>query len=152
MPDDGDPLLAPNYLLKPGAKEKAPVEPRFKDFNETPTGKSRLSPPCTLHLVDTSQTVRTGLKMFVSWADPEGGGQGVRIPPRNCQIINFCHVVIFRQTPAGNLDPPPPPLKKFSGSELGFVLYLPSILELGRSYYIIHLFCFNGKSGNTDYH
>ena len=40
------------------------------------------------------------------------GGQVVRThptprPPRNCQIINFCHVGIFRQTPSGNLDPPP---------------------------------------------
>ena len=24
----------------------------------------------------------------------------------NCQIINFCHVEIFRKTPSGNLDPP----------------------------------------------
>ena len=36
-----------------------------------------------------------------------GGGQGVRnTPPHwNCQIISFCHVDIFRQTPSGNLDP-----------------------------------------------
>ena len=33
-------------------------------------------------------------------------------PPWNCQIINFCHVEIFRKTPSGNLDP----LRKFSGS------------------------------------
>ena len=41
-----------------------------------------------------------------------GGDKG---PPWNCQIICFCHVEIFRQTPSGNLDPPPP-LGKFSGS------------------------------------
>ena len=41
-----------------------------------------------------------------------GEGQGVR-NPWNCQIINFCHVEIFRQTPSGTLDPP---LRKFSGS------------------------------------
>ena len=40
-----------------------------------------------------------------SWADPEGGGGQGSAPPRNCQIINFCHVEIFRQTPSGNLDP-----------------------------------------------
>ena len=38
-----------------------------------------------------------------------------RIP--DCQIINFCHVGIFRQTPSGNFDPPPPPPPRiFSGS------------------------------------
>ena len=46
-----------------------------------------------------------------------GGGTGGPDPPPpphwNCQIINFCHVEIFRQTPSGNLDPPP---RKFSGS------------------------------------
>ena len=52
-----------------------------------------------------------------------GGGQWVRPPPpptppthphpRNCQIICFCHVEIFRQTPSGNLDPPPPPRENF---------------------------------------
>ena len=26
--------------------------------------------------------------------------------PWNCQIINFCHVEIFRQTPSGNLVDP----------------------------------------------
>ena len=43
-----------------------------------------------------------------TWADPEGGEQGVRPPPSpwNCQIFCFCHVEIFRQTPSGNLDPP----------------------------------------------
>ena len=41
-----------------------------------------------------------------TWADPEGGTGGPD-PPWNCQIINFCHVEIFRQTPSGNLDPPP---------------------------------------------
>ena len=38
-----------------------------------------------------------------------GGGQGVRTPPPppwNCQIINFCHAEIFRQTPSGTLDLP----------------------------------------------
>ena len=34
-------------------------------------------------------------------------------PPWNCQIINFCHVKIFHQTPSGNLDPPPTPEKIF---------------------------------------
>ena len=34
------------------------------------------------------------------------GGEGGPDPPWNCQIINFCHVEIFRQTPSGNLDPP----------------------------------------------
>ena len=48
-----------------------------------------------------------------SWADLQRGGGGDREsgtppPPRNCQIINFCHVEIFRQTPSGNLDPAPP--------------------------------------------
>ena len=39
-----------------------------------------------------------------------GGGQGVPPPPHtwNCQIICFCHVEIFRQTPSENLDPPHP--------------------------------------------
>ena len=39
--------------------------------------------------------------------DPEGGGGGAGGPDPlwNCQIINFCHVEIFRQTPSGNLDP-----------------------------------------------
>ena len=46
-----------------------------------------------------------------------GGGQGVRTPPPwNCQIIDFCHVEIFRQTPSGSWTPPPPPRRKFSGS------------------------------------
>ena len=36
------------------------------------------------------------------------GGRGPD-PPWNCQIINFCHVEIFHQTPSGTLDPPPPP-------------------------------------------
>ena len=38
------------------------------------------------------------------------GGEGNRGsgPPWNCQIINFCHVDIFRKTPSGNLDLPPP--------------------------------------------
>ena len=46
-----------------------------------------------------------------AWVDPEcvcvwgGGGRGSG-HPWNCQIINFCHVEIFRQTPSGNLDPP----------------------------------------------
>ena len=31
-----------------------------------------------------------------TWADPEGGTGGPN------QIINFCHVEIFRQTPSGN--------------------------------------------------
>ena len=45
------------------------------------------------------------------------GGTGVLDPPHwNCQIINFCHVENFRQTPSGNLDPAPHPLRKFSGS------------------------------------
>ena len=43
-----------------------------------------------------------------------GGTGGLDPPPWNCQIINFCHVEIFRQTPSGNLDPPP--LREFSGS------------------------------------
>ena len=34
-----------------------------------------------------------------------GGGAG---PPWNCQFISFFHVEIFRQSPSGNLDPPPP--------------------------------------------
>ena len=36
-------------------------------------------------------------------------GQGLRIPLWNCQIINFCHVEIFRQTPSAIGPPPPPP-------------------------------------------
>ena len=41
-----------------------------------------------------------------------GGGGGQAPPPPtthtwNCQIICFCHVEIFCQTPSGNLDPPP---------------------------------------------
>ena len=58
---------------------------------------------------DLCRVDRTGHSCVGSWADPEGG-QGVRTPPPpwNCQIINFCHVEIFRQTPSGNLDPPPP--------------------------------------------
>ena len=43
-----------------------------------------------------------------------GGGTGGLDPPWNCQIINFCHVEIFRQTPSVNLDIPPPSI--FSGS------------------------------------
>ena len=44
----------------------------------------------------------------------QSGGQGVRIP---LELPDFCHVEIFRQTPSGNLDsPPPPPLRKFPGS------------------------------------
>ena len=37
-----------------------------------------------------------------------GGGRGSRPPPPpwNCQIISFCHVEIFRQTPSGNSNPP----------------------------------------------
>ena len=42
----------------------------------------------------------------ISWVDPEGGTGGPD-PPWNCRIINFCLVEIFRQTPSGNLDPPP---------------------------------------------
>ena len=38
-----------------------------------------------------------------------GGPDPAPPPPWNCQIINFCHVEIFHQTPSGNLDPPPPP-------------------------------------------
>ena len=57
----------------------------------------------------------------IAWADPEGvtGGPDLSPPPpgNNCQIINFCHVEIFRKTPSGNLDPPP--LRKFSGSAHG---------------------------------
>ena len=34
------------------------------------------------------------------------GGTGGPDPTWNCQIINFCHVESFRQTPSGNLDPP----------------------------------------------
>ena len=37
-----------------------------------------------------------------------GGGDKGSGPPWKCQIINFCHVEIFRQNPSGNLDPPPP--------------------------------------------
>ena len=37
-----------------------------------------------------------------TWADPEGGYRGSG-PPWNCQIISFCHVEIFRQTPSGKL-------------------------------------------------
>ena len=63
------------------------------------------------------------------WADPEGGDRGSGPPPPwNCQIINFCHVEIFRQTPSGNLDPTTPPsLRKFSGSAHGnntFILHI----------------------------
>ena len=42
-----------------------------------------------------------------------GGSRGGGSPPPththtwNCQIICFCHVEIFRQTPSGNLDPTP---------------------------------------------
>ena len=32
-------------------------------------------------------------------ADPEGGGTGGPDHPWNCQIIDFCHVEIFRQIP-----------------------------------------------------
>ena len=45
-----------------------------------------------------------------------GGGVSGPPTPWNCQIINFCHVENFRQTRSGNLDTPPPPLRKFSGS------------------------------------
>ena len=41
-----------------------------------------------------------------SMGGSRGGGQGVRTPPWNCQIIDFCPVEILRQTPSGNLDPP----------------------------------------------
>ena len=50
-----------------------------------------------------------------TFAYPMGGSRGGTTGPDhpwNCQIINFCHVEIFRQTPSGNLDP----LRKFSGS------------------------------------
>ena len=50
---------------------------------------------------------------YITWADPEGGGTGGPDHPWNCQIIDFCHVEIFRQIPYGNLDPPPPPEKIF---------------------------------------
>ena len=51
-----------------------------------------------------------------------GGGQGVPTPPPpwNCQIINFCHVENFSQTPSGNLDPPPTPHVKLFHQELMF--------------------------------
>ena len=41
------------------------------------------------------------------------GGTGGPDPPWNRQIISFCHVEIFRQTPFGEFGPP---LRKFSGS------------------------------------
>ena len=37
-----------------------------------------------------------------------GGDRGSPPPTWNCQIICFCHVEIFRQTPSENLDPPSP--------------------------------------------
>ena len=42
----------------------------------------------------------------VSMGGSRGGDRGSG-PPWNCQIISFCHVEIFRQTPFGNLDPSP---------------------------------------------
>ena len=46
-----------------------------------------------------------------------GGARGsappIPTPTWNCQIICFCHVEIFRQTPSGNLDPPPTPRENF---------------------------------------
>ena len=66
------------------------------------------------------------LKPCNRWLRPHGriqrggGAGGPDTPfPWNCQIINFCHVEIFRQTPSGNLDLPPLPLRKFSGSAHG---------------------------------
>ena len=56
----------------------------------------------------------------IAWADPEGGGGGAGglDPPWNCQIIDFCHVEIFLQTPSGNVYPPPTPLlRKFPGHD-----------------------------------
>ena len=44
------------------------------------------------------------IRLKFPWADPEGGTGGSD-PPWNCQIINFCHVGIFCQTPSGTLDP-----------------------------------------------
>ena len=64
-----------------------------------------------------------------AWADPEGDrGSG---PPWNCQIINFCHVEIFRQTPSGNLGP----LRKFSGSALGVALVLSASLSFQLTFH-----------------
>ena len=40
-------------------------------------------------------------------------GSGPPPPPWNCQIINFCYVEIFSQTPSGNLDPLTHPEKIF---------------------------------------
>ena len=51
------------------------------------------------------------------------GGTGGPDPSWNCQIIDFCHVEIFRQTPSGNLDPPPP-RRRFSGSAHAVCVYL----------------------------
>ena len=44
------------------------------------------------------------MPLFSPWADPDGGTGGPDPPPWNCQIINFCHVEIFRQTASGNLN------------------------------------------------
>ena len=66
-------------------------------------------------LVPFNSSVLGGFILLPTWADPEGGTGGPD-PLWNCTIINFCHVEIFRQTPSGNLDPPPTPLRKFSGS------------------------------------
>ena len=73
---------------------------------------------CTNGWADLQFLIIALFELFMKelpWADPEGrgGSGGPDSPPpphpRNCQIINFCHVEVFRQTPSGNLDHPPPP-------------------------------------------
>ena len=55
------------------------------------------------------------------------GGPDTPPPPWNCQIINFCHVEIFRQTPSGILDPlPPPPKKNFLDPRMNSNIYKSS--------------------------
>ena len=87
-----------------------------------------LSSERTPLLKSDALTLKRCIRVYIhyrwSCADPEVG-QGVWTP-WNCQIINFCHVEIFRQNPSGNLDPlslsprPPPPPRKFSGSAHGW--------------------------------
>ena len=66
---------------------------------------------CTKHFWREKARAPVNFCPFRNHGRIQRGGQGVRTPPPppgpwNCQIINFCHVEIFRQTPSGNLDPP----------------------------------------------